>query len=272
MGILKFKLADNYDYGPVDAAQNYLEKNKTVTIDLPKVENWELLDSYNYSQGFAVAGLTPATATAPGGWIGFSVCFLLNQTTGVWPSTEKSLEVIEKNGEITNRQLELLQDGLINLNQDSKMTPQVYLDSAKHMRAVMNKLNQSDDSNAQFVYEWDLSSIPNLESSKVAIAYAGLADYPQGAKAPVGAGQSTNFDFPAGVERPGYYGSVNVWEDGSATSFYGLEVVLERAEEKDEIEESLGEYINNCNQDQIELIEKLREQISGPEEEAKKKK
>jgi len=272
MGILKIKLANNYGYGPVNAAQNYLDKNKVIILDLPKVQKWELINSFNYSYGFAVAGFTPATATAPGGYIGFSVCFLLNQTTGLWPSAEKSFEVIEKAGAITSRQLELLQDGLINLNQDSKMTPQVYLDSAKHMATVMNKLNQSDDSNAQFVYEWDLSSIPNLENSTTTLAYSGLANYPEGSQIDVGAGQSTNFDFPPGVERPGFYGSVDVWEDGSATSFFSANAYLERVEDKEEVANDMASNVADCRAEQFTLIEELRDKIFGPSEEAKSKK
>jgi len=263
MGILQIKLADNYSYGPVNAAQNYLERNKVVTLNLPTVENWELLPGLDYSKGFGVAGKTAATATEPAGWIGFGVCFLLNQTTGVWPTANKTFSLLEKDGLITSRQLQLLEDGLITVNEDSKMTPQVYLDSAKHMRFIMNQLNQSDDSNAQFVYEWDLSSIPNLESSKVAVNFAGLTDYPEGKKAPVGAGQSTNYNLPPGVDRPGYYGSVNVWEDGSATSFYSVEVLLERVEEKEEVLEGLKDYFENCASDQIEKLDELRLLIEG---------
>ncbi len=250
MGILKIKLAQNYDYGPVNAAQNYLTKNQMVVLNLPKVKNWELMDSYDYSKGFGLAGQLPG---AGAGWIGFSVCFLLNQTTGLYPVAEKVFNQQEIDGDITARQYEILTEGLNSQPVDSKMTSQVYLDSSKHMRAVMNKLNQSDNSNAQFVYEWDLGSVPSLETNTVRPT--------GGSRVPVGSGNSTVVTDGVGVVRPGWFGSSYVWEDGSATSFYSYATSLEAVENKSEIEEDLGASVDDCHGAQIKALDALRLEI-----------
>jgi len=273
MGILKVKLSDNYGYGPVNAADNYLSKNRTETFNLPKVVNWELIPNMNYSKGFGVRGLTGATATAPGGWIGFSVCFLLNQTSGIWPIADKTLNLQQGDGLITPRQMELTVDGVAITPNDSKMTNQVFLDSAKHMRSVLNKLNASDGSNAQFVYEWDLSSVPNLETGTLKNLTTGIQNLTVGQKIPVGAGTNTSWTQASGDQVPGWYGSNHVWEDGSATSFYSAFAMLERVENAEEVDDILNGNLDECFDNQNDQINELRASFDPEEEaEAKKKK
>lgn len=259
MGIIKVKHAENYDYGPVNAASNYLGKNTTKIYSLPKVYQWKLVDqaSFDYSGGFAVYGETVNDSNP---FVGFRVCFLLNQTTGIFNLVEKVFDIQEGDGKITQRMRETLFESIITNQVDKKPTPQVFLDAAKNMLAKMNEVNESG-SDLDFNYQFDLSSVPGLENSKIENLIPGLpsdtAYYPS-KKFPTGSGRGTPFE-----ELPGYFGSDLVWSHGSGMSFYDSRVSF--SGDSQILQEELAEGLDSCLQDQSSRLDELRTLIEGGE-------
>ena len=208
MGTIKVKLSDNYGYGPTEASSNYLEKNRIEKFSLPKVYQWQLADGFDYSKGFGVVGqLTGST-----GWVGFSVCFSLNQTTGIMPIIDKTLDVQANSGEITSRQRELAAAGLLVNVEDATTTGQVYIDAAKNLLDRMNEVNESG-SDLEINYQFDLNTVPSLEKSTI-IGGFDFAPYFK-TKTPVGSGLSQDID-----QQPAFFNTSSVWSDGSSRSFF----------------------------------------------------
>ncbi len=256
MGIIKVKQARNYDYGPVNAAENYLGKNTTKIYSLPKVYQWKLVDQagYDYSSGFAVYGETINDSNP---FVGFSVCFLLNQTTGIFPLAEKVFDIQESNGEITQRMRETLAESIFSEQNDKRLTPQVFLDAAKNMLAKMNEVNESG-SDLDFNYQFNLSSVPGLENSKIENLLGlppGVPYYPS-KKFPTGSGRGTATQ----EDLPGYFGSDLVWSHGSGLSFFDSSISFAGTEQ--EISEELANNVGDCREEQSQQIDELREKIA----------
>lgn len=255
MGTIKVKLSYNYGYGPAEASQNYLEKNKTEKFSLPRVYQWELIENFDYTSGFGIVG---QEIDGPGTYVGFWVCFSLNQTTGLLPIIDKTIDVQQSNGEITQRQRELTNIGLSPEITGSAITGQVYLDAAKNLLAKMNEINQSG-SDLQLDYQFDLNTVPNLEKSTM-ISGFDFAPYFK-TRTPVGSGRSE--DVYQG--QPAFFGTNSVWSDGNAFSFFTARYFSPG--DREEVISSMIGAQEECSSVQRDLLSELQEKIQGPEEE-----
>lgn len=256
MGTIKVKLSNNYGYGPTEASSNYLEKNRIEKFSLPKVYQWQLVAPFDYSRGFGVVG-QPIGSTEE--WVGFSVCFSLNQTTGLMPIIDKTLDQQAGNGEITQRQRDLAKSGLQFDLEEASVTGQVYIDAAKNLLDRMNEVNESG-SDLEINYQFDLNTVPSLEKSTI-ISDFDIAPYFK-TKTPVGSGLNQDID-----QRPAFFNTSSVWSDGSARSFFAANYYPPASEgpviTKEEVIATMQEKISNCNEAQRELLDELRAKING---------
>lgn len=254
MGTIKVKLSNNYGYGPTEASSNYLEKNRIEKFSLPKVYQWQLVAPFDYSRGFGVVG-QPIGSTEE--WVGFSVCFSLNQTTGLMPIIDKTIDQQAMDGEITQRQKELRFVGMAFDIEQASVTGQVYIDAAKNLLDRMNEVNESG-SDLEINYQFDLNTVPSLEKSTI-ISGFDFAPYFK-TKTPVGSGLSQDID-----QQPAFFNTSSVWSDGSARSFFEARY-FPPAIAKEEVIAAMGDSVSECNEVQRTLLEELRQKIDeGPE-------
>ncbi len=279
MGIISVKLSTNYDYLPIDAAQAYVEKHRTKTFQLPKVDYWELVEGVDlYDKGFGVVGkLVNDDSSQEDEYIGFSVCFLLNQTSGVDEAVKKSAVIQTANGDLTAGMEKIAVTVALEKNAEkANISGQVYLDAAKAALNKMNEINQSG-SDYEFDYQFNLSETPlwgNSGSSKYPLQYddPGYANRKLGQRIPIGNGNDSAYEYTIDGKTyslPGFYGSSIVWNQGSGTSFFEA-TVWPKTDTKEDIQQAITESIDECYNNQKQELEELLQQINEKaEEEAK---
>jgi len=276
MGNINLTFADNYGFGPVEAAENYQDRNKTSSFQLPKVTSWKLITGTDlYEKGFGVVGqLAKSDPAADDEFIGFKVCFLFNQTSGVQNALTKSISVQTAAGEITQRMEKIAAD--ISLQRDAanaEMVGQLYIDAALQALSKMNEINQSGDT-WDFNYQFNLSDLQiwgNSGSSKYPIQFddPNYANYTKGTRLPIGeAAASVSYERTVDGEvlsLPGWYGNDTIWNQGSATTFYsgGL---TPKADSENEVRDEIVQDINECFDKQKDQVTELLEKIKGKSE------
>ena len=272
MGIISIKLSQNYDYLPIDAAEAYINSNYTKTFQLPKVDNWELVPNLDYSKGFGVIGkLVNEYSSEQDQYIGFSVCFLLNQTSGVQDIVTKSVKIQSAAGDITAAMEKLAVDtALAVLSDEAKTTGQVYIDAAKAALSKMNEINQSG-SDWDFNYQFNLSTTPIWGDSGSSKYPLGFEDATfenlktKGTKVPIGTGNTSIYDYTIDGKQyslPGFFGSGIVWNQGSGTSFYQVNQT-NKNDNRNQVENEVADGITECHDKQVNLLEELRQKIDG---------
>ena len=100
MGKINIKLADNYTWNPVDAAQEYLNENKTITIVVPEnIKSLQIPDGpqVNLQEAFGCWG-----EMEDGRYWGLAVCYLKNQQAGFQEEWDKTQDLLESDGKITS--------------------------------------------------------------------------------------------------------------------------------------------------------------------------
>ena len=266
MGKVNVKLADNYYYGGgPEAADTYNNVNYVKSLKLPKVDYWQVAPSANLIQGFGVTGKV-IDGSAPG-YCAFNVCFLFNQQEGFWLWLDKTIASLAKDGLITARQEKMWTAGNQSKFSEKELIGQIYLDAAKATCDVLNKLNNHDDFNWDFTYQFNPSDVANAEKSVFKnLGGAGTGIVKENATLPAGAAGGTSVEYQDPVSGdifPGYYGSLRTWMEGNSTSFFGANIQW-GFEGRQEAEDSIVDTLNNCKAEQESKYEEQQQQIAEP--------
>jgi len=266
MGKVNVKLADNYYYGGgPDAAQTYSEVNYVKSLKLPKVDYWQVAPSADLIQGFGVTGKV-IDGSAPG-YCAFSVCFLFNQQEGFWVWLEKTIASLSKEGLITPRQEKMWTSGNNNKWQNKELIGQVYLDAAKATCDILNRLNNQDDFDWDFTYQFNPSDVANAEKSVFKnIAGSGTGIVKENATLPAGSAGGTSIEYQDPVTNdqfPGYYGSLRTWMEGNSTSFFEANIEW-GYEERSEAEDAITDKLNECKAEQTSKYDEQQTKIAEP--------
>lgn len=271
MGKINVKLAGPYQYEAAAAAADYLQINKTISWNMPKVDFWRPVDGFgDAGKNFATVGFDPST----GKWVAFSVCFLLNQMTGTWGLVDKMFAVAEKDGEITSDFRDLVSKGNSQDVNSALLIGQVFIDSYYSTIDKMNELNNQDGYEWDFNYQFDMSSVAGMEKSKIKsnLDLSGQ-NISVGSTVPTSSGLESTFEYeevpgdPSTVfELPGYYGNSKIWSEGDTISFNNT-ILRANLENQEEAQNECVAFANACFDDQRAALDQLLEQIAngGPE-------
>ena len=266
MGKINVKLADNYYYGGgPGAADTYNDVNYVKSLKLPKVDYWQVAPNADLIQGFGVTGKV-IDGSAPG-YCAFHVCFLFNQQEGFWTWFGKTIASLSKEGLITPRQEKLWSSGSNNNWSNKEMIGQLYLDAAKATCDILNKLNNQDDFDWDFTYQFNPSDVASAEKSVFKnIAGAGTGIVKENATLPAGSAGGTLVEYQdplSGDVFPGYYGSLRTWMEGNSTSFFGAGIQW-GYEERQEAEDAITDDLNKCKAEQESKYEEQQTEIAQP--------
>jgi len=264
---INVKLAGPYQYEAAAAAADYLQINKTISWNMPKVDFWRPVSGFSAAgKNFATVGFDPST----GKWVAFSVCFLLNQMTGTWGLVDKMFAVAEKDGEITQDFRNLVSKGNSQDVDSALLIGQVYIDSYYSTIDKMNELNSQDGYEWDFNYQFDMSSVAGMEKSKIKsnLDLSGQ-NISVGSTVPTSSGLDSTFEYeevpgdPTTIfELPGYYGNSKVWSEGDTISFNNT-ILNASAGSQAEAQDTIIDFANSCYDDQRQALDELLNQISS---------
>ena len=123
---------------------------------IPPVKQWIANPNVNLNDGFGMAAeLQDGSAV-----VGFSVCHLKNQQTGVNQLLNKTMDLLEKEGKITSDERSNFSTALKTEVDGSALINQLFIDAAIYTTDRMNKIGDSD---IDFTYQFNPSAVQGFE-------------------------------------------------------------------------------------------------------------
>ncbi len=246
MGVIRVKLANNYDALPIEAANNYVDGNKTVKVIAPNdilAGSWKIAGSVNLQKGFG------AYAKTTSGYWGFAVCFLFNQATGYTALYDKHLQNQESAGTISPNYFKWWEAGNIpdmatwgtDASRGFASDSGTFVHPAWLAMSRLNEISSQDIMNIDFTYPSPIhQDQPNyyLNDTNNNIPLT---------KRTMQTSQRTDLNIPGTDQEQnegfGAYGD-NPWPKCSMQSFFSVNA--QSSENPATIEESLSEAVNEC--------------------------
>ena len=263
MGVIRVKLANNYFPMPADAADDYVDGNKTVKLIAPEniiPGTWKIVGGLELDKGFgAIAKKTD------GKWWGFAVCFLFNQSTGFTELYDKHLNNQQAAGAISDEymkwwtagNLKTLNDLSGNPNSDSIQDAGTFVHPAYLAVRTLNESSIQDEINIDFSYQSPIfQDQPNFylndTNSNIAIDKRTMQTSQRTEQNVPGTDQLKNEGF-------GAYGD-NPWPKCSMMSFYSAQAFVG---DEEDISKEMGSAVLDCAEQQNTLWSSQWDEINS---------
>jgi len=220
MGKINVKIASNYAPTPEDAASQYISQNKIEAFMFPPVKQWIANPNVDLNDGFGMAAeLQDGSAV-----VGFSVCHLKNQQTGVNQLLNKTMDLLEKEGKITSDERANFSLALKRDVDSSDLINQLFVDAAIYTADRMNKIGDSD---VDFTYQFNPSAVQGFEPTFTnEVSGISALNAQKGATMASAAAGTTEFTYTSPIgssdeyEVPGWYGILRTYVRGNVQSFF----------------------------------------------------
>ncbi len=257
MGKINVKIASNYAPTPEDAASQYISSNRIDAFMIPPVKQWIANPNIDLNDGFGMAAeLQDGSAV-----VGFSVCHLKNQQTGVNQLLNKTMDLLEKEGKITSDERSNFSLALKREVGSSALINQLFVDAALYTADRMNKIGDSD---VDFSYQFNPSAVQGFEPTFTnEITGASALNAQKGATMASAAAGTTEFTYTSPIgssdeyEVPGWYGILRTYVRGNVQSFFQAGVSYQSigdgspvASAFDDIWNEQGDIITACRDEQ----------------------
>jgi len=262
MGKINIKLANNYIWNPQDAAANYFDQNKTITIAVPNdIKSLEISEVGNLQENFGCIGERES-----GGYWGLAVCYLKNQQAGFEVLWEKTQDVLVGNGEMPSGTRTIQKIATDTNIVAADITNQLFIDGAKKALANLNSLivNKQDDWEIDFNVQFDPSSILGHDY-KFSNQVDGLPYNGWGVgETQTSAQHGSDGRLIDNYIYSGAYGDKKAWMSGSNVSFFSAQARLEQ--NRDDLLKWQDSVFNDCNFEQLDNLNNQWEAIiNAPE-------
>ena len=243
MGVIRVKLANNYDALPADAATNYAANNRIVKLITPDdliAGSWEMTTGSNLQDGFGASAQKKS-----GGYWGFSICFLFNQSTGFTQLYETHLAAQLAAGNISQDYYDWWGAGNTttfagwnsNDNRGLASDSATFIHPAHLLVSHLNEISIQDEIDLDFVYPSPIfQDQPNfyLNDTNTGVAID---------KRTMQTSQRTPNDVPGldvlKNEGFGAYGD-NPWPKCSMTSFYAAQAFTGESRPEEDIKGAIS--------------------------------